>query len=193
MTILDISKTLMCEFWYGYLKPKYRGRIKLCYMDTDSLIPFIKTEDFYEGIADDVGKRFDTTNYEVDRPLPTGKNKKEMGLMKDELGGNIMTEFVALRPKTYAYAIDDDKYNEVRKAKGTKRCVIKKVLKFNDYKDLGFKSERHDVYTEKVNKIALSSNDDQRLQTFDRIATYPYGASASKVCKTELLSNVNIK
>ena len=126
ITILDISKKLMCEFWYGYLKPKYRDRIKLCYMDTDSLIPFIKTEDFYEGIADDVGKRFDTTNYEVDRPLPTGKNKKEMGLMKDELGGNIMTEFVALRSKTYAYAIDDDKYNEVRKAKGTKKCVIKK-------------------------------------------------------------------
>ena len=76
MAILDISKTLMYEFWYGYLKPKYGDRIKLCYMDTDSLIPFIKTEDFYEDIADDVEKRFDASDYKFDRPLPTGKNKK---------------------------------------------------------------------------------------------------------------------
>ena len=76
MTILDFSKTLMYEFWYGYLKPKYANKIKLCYMDTDILIPFIKTEDFYEDIANDVEKRFDKSNYEVDRPLSMGKNKK---------------------------------------------------------------------------------------------------------------------
>ena len=69
----------------------------------------------------------------VDRPLHTGTNKTEIGLMKDELGGRIMTEFVTLRPKTYAYLIDDD--SEVKKAKGTKKCVIKRVLKFNDYKN----------------------------------------------------------
>ena len=80
VAILDISKTLMYEFWYGYLKPKYGDRIKLCYMDTDSLIPFIKTEDFYEDIADDVEKRFDTSDYKLDRPLPTGKNKKVIAL-----------------------------------------------------------------------------------------------------------------
>ena len=113
MAILDISKTLMYEFCYGYLKPKYGDRIKLCYMDTD----IIKTEDFYKDIANDVEKRFDTSNYEVDRPLPTGKNKKEIGLMKDELGGKIMIKFVALRPKTYGYAIDIDKDNEVKKQK----------------------------------------------------------------------------
>ena len=96
MAILDISKILMYEFWYGYLKPKYGDTIKLCYMGTDSLIPFIKTEDFYEDIADDVQKRFDTSNYRVDRPLPTGKDKKAIGLMKDELGGRIITEFIAL-------------------------------------------------------------------------------------------------
>ena len=101
MTILDIRKTLMYEFWYGYLKPKYGDKIKLCYMDTDSLISFIKTEDFYEDVANNVEKRFDTSNYEVDRPVPTGKNKKVIGLMRDELGGKIMIEFVALRPKTY--------------------------------------------------------------------------------------------
>ena len=73
MAILDIRKTLMYELWYGYVKPKYGDRIKLCYMDTDSLICFIKTEDFYEDIADDVEKRFDTSGYNVDRPLPTEK------------------------------------------------------------------------------------------------------------------------
>ena len=87
-------------------------------MVTNCLIPFIKAEDFYEDIADDVQKRFDASNYKVDRPLPTGKSKKTIGLMKDELGGSIMKEFIALRPKTYAYQIDDD--SEVKKAKGTK-------------------------------------------------------------------------
>ena len=105
------------------------------------------------------------------------------GLMKDELGGKIMTEFVALRPKTYSYLMDDGESD--KKTKGTKKCVIK--LKFNDYKDCllnnetvlksqqRFKSERHDVYTEEINKIALSSNEDKRLQTLDRITLYPYG------------------
>ena len=123
--------------------------------------------------------------------------------MRDELGVKTMTEFVALRPKTYLYSTDDCKEN--KKAKGTKKCVIKRRLKFNDYKycllkneiilksQQRFKSERHDVYTEEVNKIALSSNDSKRLQTFDRITSYPYGTNAGKICKTELLSKVNIK
>ena len=86
----------MYEFWYDYLKPKYGDNVKLCYMDTDSFIVHIKRKDFYKDIANDVKKRFDNQN-EVNRPLPTGKNKKVIGLMKDELGGQIMTEFVALR------------------------------------------------------------------------------------------------
>ena len=107
LSILEISKTLMYEFWYDYLKPKYGDNVKLCYMDTDSFIMHIKTKDFYEDTANDVEKRFDTSNYEVNRPVPTGKNKKINGLMKDELGGKIMTEFVALKPKTYLYLTDD--------------------------------------------------------------------------------------
>ena len=95
-SILEISKTLMYEFWYDYIKPKYQNHAKFCYMDTGSFIINIKTEDFYEDIADDVRKRFDASNYEVNRPLPTGKNKKVIGLMKDKLGGKIMTEFAAL-------------------------------------------------------------------------------------------------
>ena len=203
LSILEISKTLMYEFWYDYMKPKYGDNVKLCYMDTDSFIMHIKTEDFYQDIADDVEKRFDTSNYEINRPLPIGKNKKVIGLMKDELEGKIMTEFVALRPKTYSYLTDD--CEEDKKAKGTKKCVIKRRLKFSHYNDCPlnneiilksqqrFKSEKHEVYTEEVNKIALSSNDAKRLQTFDRITSYPYGTSAGEVCKTKLLSKVNIK
>ena len=132
LSILEMSKILMYEFWYDYMKPKYDNNDKLCYMDTDSFIMNIKTNDFYNDIANDVENRFDTSNYEVNRPLPMGRNKKVIGLMKDESGGKIITEFVTLRPKTYSYLTDDDK--EDKKAKGTKKCVIKKMIKSNDYK-----------------------------------------------------------
>ena len=120
-------------------------------------------EDFYEDVADDIEKRFDTSNYEVTRPLPTGKNKKVIGLMKDELGGKIMKEFAGLRPKIYSYLMDDG--NSDKKAKGTKKYVIKRVLQFNDYKGCllnneiilksqqRFQSEAHNVYTEEINKM----------------------------------------
>ena len=77
LSILEISKTLMYEFWYDYLKPKYNDNVKLCYMGTDTFIMHIRTEDFHKDIANNVEKRFNTSNYEVDRPLPTGKNKKK--------------------------------------------------------------------------------------------------------------------
>ena len=173
LSILEISKTLMYEFWYDYMKPKYANNVKLCYMDTDSFIMNIKTNDFYKDISNDVENRFDTSNYEVNRPLPTGKNKKVIGLMKDELDGKIITEFVTLRPKTYSFLIDDGK--EDKKAKRTKKCIIKKMIKFNDYKKCLFDDEvilksqqrfiskKHDVYTENIHKIALSNNDDKRV------------------------------
>ena len=154
-------------------------------MDTDSFIMNIKTEDFYKDISNDVEKRFDTSNYEVDRPLSTGKNKKVIGLMKDELGGKIITEFVTLRPKASSYLTDDCK--EDKKAKGTKKCVIKRMIKFNDYKNCLLKDEvilksqqrfvgkKHDVYTENISKIALSNNDDKRIVSSDKITSYPYG------------------
>ena len=126
LSILEISKTLMYEFWYDYMKPKYADNVKLFYMDTDSFIMHIKTEDFYKDVANDVEKRFDTSNYVINRPLPTGKNKKVIGLMQDELGGKIMTEFVALRPKRYSCLMDD--CGSDKKAKGTKKCVIKRRL-----------------------------------------------------------------
>ena len=183
--ILEISKIIMYEFWYDYMKKKYGDMVKLCYMDTDSLIMNIKTKDFYKDIARDVEERFDTSSYDVDRPLPKGKNKKVIGLKKDELGGGIITEFVALRPKTYSYMTDE--VIEMKKPKGTKKCVIKKMLKFEDYKKClldnapmlksqqRFKSENHEVYKENINKIALSSNDDKRRVALDGITSYPYG------------------
>ena len=89
-SILDISKTLMCEFWYNYIKPKYQDNAKLCYMDTDSFIIYMKTEDAYEDIANNVEKWLDISNYEVDKPLPWGVTKKVIGIFKDELWGKIM-------------------------------------------------------------------------------------------------------
>ena len=139
LSILDISKILMYEFWYDYMKPKYGNDVKLCCMDTDSFVMNIKTTDFYKEIANDIECKFDTSNYEVNRPLPMGKNKKVIGLMKDELGGKIITEFVTLRPKSYSYLTDDGK--EDKKAKGTKKCVIKRMIKFNDFKNCLFKDE----------------------------------------------------
>ena len=133
--ILDLSKIVMYEFHYDYMVPKYGlEKLKLCYMGTDSLAYDIKTDDFYEDIANDVEARFDTSGYSKTdfRPLPISLNKKVIGIMKDELGGKIMTEFVALRPKLYSYEKLDG--SEDKKCKGIKKCVVKKILTFEDYK-----------------------------------------------------------
>ena len=116
-SILDVNKTLMYEFLYDYMNPKYGEKAKLCHTDTDSSIIHIKTEDFYEDIASDVDRWFDTSGYIVDRPLPSGKNKKVLRRFKDELGGRIMNEFFGLRSKTYSFLTDD--FEEKKKNKGT--------------------------------------------------------------------------
>ena len=119
--ILDLSKTLMYEFHYDYMRPKYGSKVKLCYMDTDSFVYEIETKDFYRDIAKDVKKRFDTCGYSRDdnRPLPIGENKEVIGLM-NELGGKIITEFVVLRAKMYAYR-KIDKEVEEKRCKGAKK------------------------------------------------------------------------
>ena len=181
--ILDLSKLIMYEFHYDYTQPKYGDRLKLCYMDTDSYVYDIKTEDFYRDIAEDIESRFDTSAYSSNRPLPIGKNKKVIGLMKDELGGGIMKEFVALRAKMYSYI--DDK-SELKKCKGIKKCVIKREINFEDYKkclfegvniyksQLLFRSNKHEIRTLDVNKLTLSSQDDKRIP-IDLISTYAMG------------------
>ena len=142
--VLDLSKTLMFEFWYDYLKPMYGDKIRLCYTDTDNFIMHIKTDDLYKDIDNDVDKWFDTSNFNKNdnRPLEIGKNKKVLGKFKDELGGKIMTKLCALRAKTYSFLINDftdDDYENNRivnkKAKGTKKYVVKREILFNNYLD----------------------------------------------------------
>ena len=120
-----------------------------------------------------------------------------MGKFKDELRGKIMIEFCALRAKAYAYKLDDD--TEMKKAKGTKKCIVKREITFKNFADAlfndeviirsqqRFRSDHHRVCTEEVNKIALSSNDDKRIQTFDKVTTFPYGTNVSKVCENDML------
>ena len=184
--ILDLSKIIMYEFHYDYMVPKYGlEKLKLCYMDTDSLVYDIKTEDFYEDIMDDVPARFDTSGYCPNRPLPIGLNEKVIGLMKDELGGKIMTEFVALRPKLYSYKKLDS--SEDKKCKRIKKCFVKKTLTFEDYKTclfnnsteyrslLMFRLAKHEVHTIEVNKVALNRDDDIRISRKDGISTFARG------------------
>ena len=119
LSLLELCKIVLYEFWYDYLKTNY--------MDTGNFIAYRKTKDIYADNAKDVEARFYTPNYELGKSLPTGNNKKVNGLMKDEIGGKITKELVALRVKTYSYLTD--KRNGVKKVKGTKKCVIKKKFK----------------------------------------------------------------
>ena len=168
-------------------------------MNTGSFVINTKTEHFYKDIARDVEKWFDTSKYDNDKtPLPLDINGKVIDTFKDELGGKIMTEFCALTAKAYAYKLDDN--TEHKRVKGTKKSVIKRELMFENCKDSLFnddiisksqqrhRRDHHRVYTEEVYKIALSSNDDKRLQTYDKLTTYPYGTPAIKVYKSEMLS-----
>ena len=144
--ILDLSKIVMYEFHYSYMLPKYGENLKLCYMDTDSLVYHIKTEDFYADIAGDVASRIDTSGYDKAdaKPLTIRLNKKVIGLMKDELGGKIMTEFIALRPKLYAYRKLSNK--EDKGYNGIKKCVVKKTISFDDYKKCLFDAKSKSTY-----------------------------------------------
>ena len=186
--ILALSKIIMYEFHYDYMVPKYSlEKLKLCYMDTDSLGYDIKTEDFYEDIANDVEARIDTSGHSKTdfRRLPISLNKKVIGLMKDELGGKIMTEFVALSPKLYSYKKLGGSEN--KKCKGIKKCVVKKTLTFEDYKtclfsdsteyrsQLMFRLAKHEVHTIEVNKVALNRDDDKRISRKDGISTFVRG------------------
>ena len=186
MAILDLSKTLIYDFHYGYILPKYGKNQKLLFTDTDSLCYEIETEDFYKDISGDVEKGFDTSNFPKDHPSGIqGKNKKVPGMMKDEAGGRIIEEFVGLRAKLYSYKMFEGK--EEKKCKGIKKSVIKKNISHEDYKECLFsgasqmrkmnviRSRRHEIFSETVNKIALSANDDKRIILEDKISTLSYG------------------
>ena len=174
MCILDLSKTLMYDFHYNYIKKKYGNKAKLLLTDTDSLMYEIQTEDFYKDIKEDVKNRFDTSGYPPNHPsgIPSGFNKKVLGMFKDEVNGDIIDEFVGLRAKLYSYKMFYGE--ESKKCKGVKKSVVKKSITHEDYKRCltdqkpqlrkmnVIRSYKHDIFTEEVNKVALSANDDKR-------------------------------
>ena len=188
MSILDSSKIIMYDFHYNYIKEKYGYNAKLLFTDTDSLAYEIKTDDFYKDIADDVEARFDTSEYPKDHPscIKVGINKKVLGKFKDEVCGKQIEEFVGLRAKLYSYKMFENK-KETKKCKGVKKVVVEKTISHDDYKDClftktkqlrsmnVFRSHLHDIYTETVNKIALSADDDKRIILDDGIHTLAYG------------------
>ena len=185
--ILDLSKTIMYDFHYKYIKPMYKDKAKLLFTDTDSLMYEIETEDFYKDISGDVKDRFDTSDYPDNHPsgIPTGINKKVLGMFKDEATGKIIKEFVGLRAKLYSYKMD--KGEESKKCKGIKKRVVDKSITHEDYKTCLLtgkeqlrkmniiRSYDHEVYTEEVNKVALSAEDDKRYILDDGIHTLAWG------------------
>ena len=187
MCILDLSKTLMYDFHYNYIKKKYGDKAKLLLTDTDSLMYEIQTEDFYKDINGDVKDRFDTSDYSSDHPsgILSGFNKKVLGMFKDEANGDIIDEFIGLRAKLYSYKMFEGE--ESKKCKGVKKSVVKKNITHEDYKTCLttgneqlrkqniIRSYKHEVYNEEVNKIALSANDDKRYILEDGIRTLALG------------------
>ena len=134
MCILHLSKTLMYDFHYNYIKRKYGDKAKLLLTDTDSTMHEIQTEDFYKDISADVKQRFDTSKYPPHHPsgIPSGLNKKVIGMFKDEAGGKVIDEFVGLRAKLYSYKMFEGE--ESKKCKGLKKSVVKKSIVHEDYK-----------------------------------------------------------
>ena len=187
MCILDLSKTIMFDFHYNYIKPKYGNKAKLLFTDTDSLMYEIETEDFFKDIVKDVKNRFDTSDYPENHPsgIPTGINKKMLGMFKDEAAGKIIKEFVGLRAKLYSYKMDEG--GENKKCKGVKKQVVESSISHEDYKTCLttgkeqlrkqniLRSYDHEVYTEEVNKIALLAQDDKRYILSDRVHTLAWG------------------
>ena len=203
--ILDKSKELMYQFYYDYLKPKLEDKVNSMYMNTESFVLSIETDDFFRDIKDDLKEWFDTSGYDKSRVLPeefaksASVNKKIIYKMKDELGKRHMSEFVAIAPNVYAYQQIhiDNTLSVVKKARGTNKSVTKKSLTFDLYKKCLFNNEtvkciQHRIKstpfcidTVKMNKIGLKNH--ARFRSFNGIATYPYGTSAFKVGHEELI------
>ena len=187
MCILDLSKTIMYDFHYNYIKLRYGDKAKLLFTDTDSLMYEIETEDFYKDISGDVRDRFDTSDYPSNHPsgIPTGCNKKVLGMFKDEVAGECIDEFVGLRSKLYSFKMSEGK--ETKRCKGVKKSVIEKSITHEDFNTCLFtgkeqlrkmdviRSKGHEVYTEEVNKVALSADDDKRYILGDGIHTLAWG------------------
>jgi len=183
LAILDVSKTLMYEFHYGYIKTKYDTNAQLCFTDTDSLLYDIKTEDVYSDMKDDLDM-FDTCDYPADHMLHSVVNKKVIGKMKDEMAGAPIQEFVGLRSKMYSVLCGGV---EKKIAKGVKRAAIRTKLRHVMYRDVllnestthatmqSIRSRNHKIYSIRSNKLALSPYDDKRFVLDDKITTRAHG------------------
>ena len=184
LCILDLSKALMYEFHYNYIKPKYGDKVKLLFTDTDSLTYEIEAEDIYQDFWDDK-ERFDNSDYPRASPYYYDSNKKIIGKFKDEAAGVPITEFVGLRSKMYSYTKEDGK--EGKTAKGIKKAVIKNDIQFENYRDILFnkkqirhkmrtiRSQSHQLGSYEINKIILSCFDDKRYIHDNGVSSYAYG------------------
>ena len=151
MCILDLSKTLIYDFHYNYIKPKYGDKAKLLFTDTDSFMYETQTEDFYKDISVDVKHRFDTSDYPPDHPsgIPSGFNKKVLGMFKDEAGGKVIDEFVGLRAKLCSYKMfegEESKNAKELKNRWSKRVLLTNIIKLIVY---GEKTATKDEYNKK--------------------------------------------
>ena len=184
MCILDLSKTLMYDFHYNYIKHKYDNKAKLLFTDTDSLTYEIETNDAYNDFFKDKNK-FDNSDYPENSPYFNKINKKVIGKFKDEAAGVPVVEFIGLRSKMYSYVKDNETGGKT--AKGIKKNVIKKDIKHEDYKNVLFnneqmhhtmktiRSQKHQLGSFELNKISLSCFDDKRFLHDNGITSYSYG------------------
>ena len=181
--ILDLSKWLMYDFHYGYIKNKYGDNAQLLFTDTDSLCYEVQTEDIYQDMYDNK-EYFDLSDMKI-KKFKDGKNKKVIGKFKDETAGVLIREFIGLRSKMYSIKLDNEV--EKRTAKGIVKNVIEKELKHEIYKNIlktgdkmysemkVIRSEKHEIYTMNLRKVSLSAYDDKRYIKDDGVSSYAYG------------------
>ena len=182
MSVVDLSKWLMYDFYYNHLKKTYGNLVKMCYTDTDSVIIHVTTADISTDMLQDLDD-YDTSNYQADHPLFSTANKKDIGKFKDELGGKVMAEFVGIRPKMYSYAGEESG----KRAKGVKKSVLKKTISHDDYRTCllekkvygcdmpGLRSYKHTIHGEIVHKVALAPPDTKGYILEDGITTRAFG------------------
>jgi len=195
MTILENNKILMFDFFYNHLKAKYGPKCELIYTDTDGLLLDIQTKDVSKDMAEDNGM-YGTSNYPKDQMLYSCWNKKVLGKMKDECEGRLIKEAIAMRPKMYSVLEENQK--NIRKANGVKKDVVEREVRHEHYKEALFekkqfwlginllRSEGHETYSMRVNKVSLSPFDTKRWISDNAVHTLHTGAKISRLSMRKL-------